>query len=141
MQTLLSNVKFEDMIAHANRSAGTADINGITTDMNGFEGCLINLEMGAITASAVTTLKVQESDSSTAGWTDIDGAEISISPTEDNAYVRIDVANIRKRYLRGVVERATANATVRAAQYIKYNASFLPTSQPAADKTLILTPA
>ena len=141
MQTLLSNVKFEEMIAHANRSAGTSDINGITVDMNGFEGCLIRLEMGAITASAVTTLKGQESDSSTGGWTEVDGAEISIAPDEDNVYVDMDVANIRKRFFRGVVERATANAGIRSAQYIKYNASFLPTSQPAADKTLILTPA
>ena len=140
MQTLLSNVKFEEMVAHANRSAGTADLNGITTDMKGFEGCLIRVEMGAITANAVTTLKAQESDDNTA-WTDIDDAEISIAATDDNAYVDLDVANIRKRYLRGVVERATANAALRSATYIKYNASFLPTSQPTAELTLIITPA
>ena len=144
MQTLLSNVKFEEMIATADRAAGTADINGATVDMKGFEGCLIRLEMGAIAATAVTLLKGQEADIATgadADWADIADASITIPADHDDKYVDMDVANIRKRYFRGVVDRGTQNATIRSAQYIKYNAAFLPTSQPANDLTLILTPA
>ena len=141
MQTLLSNVKFEEMVASGDRTGGTANINGVAVDMKGFEGCLINVEMGAITAGAVTSLKAQESDATGSGWTDIDDAEITIGAGDDNYYVRLDVANVRKRYLRGVVDRSTQNSALRSAQYIKYNASFLPTSQPSDDLTLIITPA
>lgn len=141
MQTLLSNVRFEEMVAQGSRGAGQTDINGAAVDMKGYEGCLIRVEMGSITANADTSLKAQESDSSTSGWTDIEGAEITIADDDDNNYVSLDVANIRKRYFRGVVDRGTQNAAIRSAQYIKYNPSYAETTQPSDDLTLVVTPA
>lgn len=144
MQTLLSNVRFEEMVAQGSRGAGTSDINGAAVDMKGYEGCLIRVEMGSITSNAVTSLKAQEADIATganANWTDITGASITIDDDDDNKYVSLDVANVRKRYFRGVLDRGTANAAIRSAQYIKYNPSYAKTAQPDDDLTLITTPS
>ena len=142
MQTLLSNISLQEAIATGSRSAGTTDVNGTAVDMKGYEGLVALIEFGTITASAVTSVKMQESDSSTTGWTDIDDAEIDVAADDDNDYFAVDCANIRKRYARVVVDRGTANAALRAALYIKYNPSFAPTThQSGRFTTLVTTPA
>ena len=62
MQTFLDNARLEEAIAQANRAAGTADINGITADMKGYEGVAARVEFGTIAATAVTAVKMQEAE-------------------------------------------------------------------------------
>jgi hypothetical protein len=57
---LSKNLKITPAITPDNGAAGTTDINGATLDMQGFEGVLIKVVFGAITAGAVTSIKAQQ---------------------------------------------------------------------------------
>ena len=144
MQTFLDNARLEEAIAQGNRAAGTADIDGIAADMKGYEGVAARVEFGTIAATAVTAVKMQEASIATgadADWADVEDLEVAVPDGHDNNYVTLDMPNIRKRYARVVVERGTANAAIRSAQYIKYRPAFAPTTQPADDLTKIMAPA
>ena len=144
MQTLLDNARFEEAIAQANRAAGDDNVNGIAADMKGYEGVAARVEFGSISSNAVTAVKMQEASIATgadADWADVEDLEVTVPHNHDDNYVTLDMPNIRKRYARVVVERDTANAAIRSAQYIKYRPSFAPTTQPADDLTKIMAPA
>lgn len=109
-------------------AAGTSDINGATLDMVNARGVQITVVMGAITATAVTSIKVQESaDGST--WADLAGTAQTIADTDDEKVFYIDLYRPLKRYARVVVDRGTANAVVAAALYQVYENEKLPVTQ------------
>jgi len=114
---------------HSNAvAAGTTDItpsSGI--DMQGFEGCLFIVEMGTITSSAVTSIKVQQSadDSS---YADLEGTSVTIADDDDNQIFYIDVIKPSDRYLKLIVDRGTANAVVDGITAIQYGARKAPTT-------------
>ena len=108
--------------------------------MKGYEGLRFMAEYGDIAGTAVTSQKIQESDSSTTGWSDIEGAEIPVAANDDNKIKIVEVANIRKRYARGVIDRGTANAAVRTALYEKFNPAYAPVQQHADVEAVIVTP-
>ncbi len=102
-------------------AAGTTDINSDTVDMSsaGAVGCLAIVKFGAITANAVTSVKLQGStDNST--WTDIDGAKVTVAHTDDNKIAALDILRPVYRYIRVQVDRATANAVIEAGVAILY---------------------
>ena len=118
---LSSGVKLTQAITVTNGAAGTSDINGVTLDMAGYEGVLMLVTMGAITATAVTSIKAQQgaaSDLSDAA--DLASTAQTIADSDDEKTYYIDVFKPRERYVRLVVDRGTANAVVASATYIQY---------------------
>ena len=121
MDQLIKNAKISPAVTPAEGVAGTSDINGSTLDMSGAEGVLIAVTMGVITSSAATSIKVQSgaaSDMSDAA--DLLGTSQTIADTDDSKTFYIDIYKPVERYVRLVVDRATANAVVSAANYIQY---------------------
>lgn len=109
--------------------AGTTDINGTILDMQGFEGALIKVVMGAITAGAATSIKAQQgaaSDLSDAA--DLENTGQVIADSDDNKTFYIDLFRPMERYVRLVVDRATQNAVVASATYLQYGARKAPTA-------------
>lgn len=134
MQTiLLEDVRFSRPINAT--AAGTTDINGTGVDMQadgGYDGILFVLAVGALTASQVTKLLAQSStddgsadayvailNSTTASFADADGNKLAV----------LDVFRPPERWVRPVVDRATANAAVDGVIAIQYRGKKRPTVQ------------
>ena len=103
-------------------AAGSSDANGNTIDMADAFGCMFILKLGTITDTAVGGLKVQQSEDDST-WADITSATQAHATTGDsNKMIIIDVRRpaITMRYVRAVVERATANSEIDQVMAIKY---------------------
>lgn len=115
------NDKISVAITPTNGAAGTTDIEGVTLDMQGFEGVLMLVTFGAITGSAVTSIKAQQDTDSAMGTAaDLLGTAQTIADDDDDQTFYIDVFRPTERYVRLVVERGTQNAVVASALYIQY---------------------
>jgi len=110
-------------------AAGTDDVQtSSTVDMAGYEGCKFYVLMGTITATAVTTVSVQQS-ANDSSYADLEGSGVSLTPaTDDNKVVVIDVFRPTDRYLQVDVTRATANAVIDGIIAVQYGAKKLPTT-------------
>jgi hypothetical protein len=110
--------RIEIAIAPAAGVAGTSDINGASCDLQGcLGGVTAIVQFGAITSTAVTSIKGQESaDNST--WADLEGTAQTVADDDDELAFVIEVTRPLKRYFRVVVDRGTANAVVASAVYI-----------------------
>ena len=118
---LAKRVKVSQAITVTNGAAGTSDINGVTLDMSGYEGVLMMVTFGAITSSAVTSIKAQQGAASNlSDAADLLGTAQSVADNDDENTYYIDVFKPRERYVRLVVDRGTANAVVASATYIQY---------------------
>src|SRR5215831_16006622 len=96
-------------------AAGLTPLNGNVIDMAGFDGVLFIVQLGTIAPGAVTSLKVQEDSSVAMGAAaDLAGTGQTILDTDDDTVRYIDVKRPLKQFLRLVVSRGTANATVAA---------------------------
>lgn len=95
-------------------SAGTSDVNSVVIDMNSYLGRAFAFMaiLGAISAGGVGTFKIQHSDSSGSGFTDITGASVSYTDADANKIVGLQVNRITKRYLRVATDRGTANSAI-----------------------------
>lgn len=114
--------------------AGTSDINGTALDMQGWEGVMVIVRMGAITANAVTSIKMQQGAASNlSDGADLEGTSITVADDDDDQTFVIDLNKPRERYVRVVVDRGTQNAVVASAEYIQYGPRKLPTTQNATD--------
>jgi hypothetical protein len=126
---LSKNVKITPAITPDNGAAGTTDINGATLDMQGFEGVLIEVVFGAITAGAVTSIKAQQGDESDlSDAADLEDTGQTIADDDDNETFYIDLYKPEERYVRLVVDRGTQNAVVASATYYQYGAHKAPVS-------------
>ena len=117
------DIKITQAITPTNGAAGTTAINGATLDMAGFESVLVAVTFGAITGSAVTSIKMQqgaESDMSDAA--DLEGTSQTVADSDDEDIFYIDLVKPTERYVRLVVSRATQNAVVSSAVYYQYGA-------------------
>lgn len=121
---------------HSNAvAAGTTDIspaNGI--DMQGFDGVLFIVPFGAITATAVTSIKAQQStavDGTGDAFADIAGTAVTVADDDDNKIAYLDVVRPTERFVRLVVDRGTANAVVDGIIAIQYKARSKPTTHDA----------
>jgi hypothetical protein len=88
------------------------------------------VRMGAITGSAVTSIKAQqgaESDLSDAA--DLASTGITIADDDDDQTFVIDLYRPTERYVRVYCDRATQNAVVASANYFQYMAKESPVTQ------------
>ena len=126
MQNFLTANEISIAIASGSRAAGTSDINGASVDMHGFLNVTAIVEFGTIAATAVTSVKMQQSSATASGWADISGSSVTVADDDDNQIVMIEVFRPTERYVRVVVDRGTANATIASAIYVQSNARALP---------------
>lgn len=118
---LSKNVKISQAITVTAGAAGTDDINGATLDMQGFEGVLVVVTMGAITSGAATSIKMQQDSASGMGTAaDLLGTAQTIADDDDEQTFYIDLYKPTERYVRLVVDRGTQNAVVASATYYQY---------------------
>ncbi len=109
-------------------AAGSADIEGTVIDMEGFEGVMFIVMVGAVTSGAVTTIKAQQgTDATVTDAADLLGTSITIADTDDEKVKYLDIYKPLERYVRLYTDRATQNATITAVA-IKYGARKLPTT-------------
>ena len=116
---LSREVSIHQVIKPSAGVAGAADISGSTVDMSRYQSALFVVSFGAIAATAVTSVKVQQGDKSDASdMSDLLGTGVTVANDDDDKIKFIDVIRPMKRYIRIVVDRATANAVVAAAVVI-----------------------
>lgn len=133
MNNLLEQVKIT-RVANA-AVAGSTDLNGTGVDMTGFESVLFIWSVGTLTANQVTALHAQQSsdDAGADDYTDLEGsATPALADTASNKLLILDVVKPTKRYVRPVLDRATANAVSDGCIAVQYNPRTLPTTQPAS---------
>jgi hypothetical protein len=112
-------------------AAGTTNVNGTVLDMQGFESVLHEVMFGALTATQVTSIKIQGGN--LANGSDMaDLANTKVGPLLDTQSNFVLVSDIIKpvgfRYIRVVVVRGTANAVIDGAMATQYAVKKLPAS-------------
>lgn len=130
---LSKEVKISSAITPTEGAAGTTDVEGAVLDMGGFEGVCAVVRFGAITAGAVTSIKMQGGDESDGSdMTDLEGTAQTIADTDDDKTFYIDVAKpVNHRYVQVYVDRGTQNAVVADALYLQYGAHHTPVTHGA----------
>lgn len=117
----LENMKVTQAITPTAGAAGTTTINGTTLDMQDWEGVAVIVTFGAITAGGVQSVKGQQGAASNmSDAADLAASSSSVADTDDEKVVVKVFRNVRERYFRVVVPRATQNAVVASAEYIQF---------------------
>jgi len=129
---LIEEIKVTPAITITAGAAGATTVNGAVLDMAGWDGVLIVVTTGAIVALAVTSIKAQQDTAVGFGApADLTGTNQAIADTDDDKVYFIDIQRPLEQFVRVVVSRATANATVSAV-YIQYRNRNKPTAAQGA---------
>lgn len=125
------NVKITSALDHAE---GTADRNGATLDMQGYDGVLMISHFGDIAGGAVCSVKAQQdTDSGMGTAADLEGTGITVAADDDNQIFIIDLYRPLERYVRLVVDNDAANNTEQTALYVQYSGSKMPIDNNVTD--------
>jgi hypothetical protein len=118
------NVKISTALDYA---SGTADRNGATLDMAGWDGVLMIVKFVTIAAGAATSIKAQQGAvSNLSDAADLAGTGITVAADDDNQIFVLDIFQPAERYVRVVVDKDAANATAEDAIYIQYAGRTVP---------------
>ena len=112
-------------------AAGTSDQNSSSVDMKSYDAVTFCVGFGAITASAVTSIKVQGSDDDSA-WSALAGTAVSVADSDDDKIVLAEINCPQQRYLRVVVDRGTQNAVIDFAVALQSKANAAPVTQSSS---------
>lgn len=124
-------------------AAGTTTISSSGVDMSDAETVTFYLALGTLTATAVPTVKVQQSDDDGASdaYDDLGGSLQTFDDQQGNKIVAVEVIRPLKRYVRIQVGRGTANAVLDGAVAVKSHIRKTPVAQHSTvagtPKTLI----
>jgi hypothetical protein len=139
------NLGFSALFARGSNAvaAGTTAINGASFDIlqagGLFDSFLAIAALGTLSATQVTTLKIQGSVDGSTNWTDL--ANTHQGPPADADSNKLLIVDIFRpqgfRYLRGVVTRGTANAVLDSLIYVGYNSHSVPIN--VQDSTVSIT--
>ena len=99
-------------------------------DCANFQECTFIVGFEAIVATGVQSIKVQQSDDDST-YADLAGSSISIADDGDNKLYIVSIKEPRKRYLKCIVSRATANSTVNGIFAILSGARKKPVTEDA----------
>ena len=124
-------------------AAGTTDINSSSVDMANFDSVQFVVAFGTITATAVTSCKLQTS-SDDSSFNDLTGTAITVADDDDNQVVVLDLGKPLERYIRCTVDRGTANAVVDGIfcqQYLAGNQPVTHDATSVVDSEFTLAPA
>ena len=120
MSNMLSTtVKLQRVLSAT--AAGLTNVNTSSVDLQNKDGARFIVAFGALTATQVTSVKLQGStDNST--WSDLldpdTGTVITtgnLADGDSNKVVSLEVYKCKRRYVRAVVIRGTANAVIDGA--------------------------
>ena len=106
-------------------AAGSTGVDCDAVDMSGFDGVIFLASFGALTATQVTSIKAQQGNV-LAGVDITDASDLKdtlVGPLADGDGTKVlglDIVNPLKRYVRCVVNRATANAVIDGVIAIRY---------------------
>lgn len=135
---LLPHVKVSLAIAPDDGVAAATDLEGATLDMAGYDGVLVSVVMGAITANAVTGIVMQQSDNSDMSSPEtLEAPAHTVADDDDNQMFVLDLFKPTKRYVRVHVDRATQNAVVSGATYTQYGGRTYPITSTVADTVTV----
>lgn len=93
-------------------AAGTSAITSAAVDTAGFDSCTFLVPVGAVVSGAVTTVKVQQCDTTGGSYADLLGTSVTIGDTDDDLLKYVEVFRPQEQFLKCVVSRATQNATI-----------------------------
>jgi hypothetical protein len=117
-------------------AAGTTVQNSTHVDMQGWDGVLFIVGIGALTAGQVTNAKLQGGNA----VNDSDQADLStplasaaLADGNSNISILLDLYRPQERYIRCVVNRATQNAVIDGVWAIQYQGEKIP---PALDASI-----
>lgn len=116
---LTDKIKITIALAYA---SGSADRNGATLDMKGWDGVLVVAQFGTIATGAVTLIKMQQgaaADLSDAA--DLAGTAQTVADDDDSKVKYIDLYQPRERYVRVVMDKDATNACAETVTYIQYS--------------------
>lgn len=119
-------------------AAGSTAQNGSAVDMaadGGYDGVMFILAVGTLSSSQATSLKAQQSDDNgnDDDFSDLAGSKTpTMADDDDNQLVVLDVFRPSKRYVRPVVNRASANAVIDGVIAIQYRGRNRPSIHDAA---------
>jgi hypothetical protein len=114
-------------------AAGTSDQTSSIIDMQGYEGVMFLASFGTLTATQVTSMRAQQGAAAAMGdAADLEGSTVGpLADDDDNQCLVLDVYRPRERYVRVVIDRATANAVIDGVVAIQYGPREKPTVQDA----------
>lgn len=116
-------------------AAGTTDVTpSAGVDMTGFDSVCFFVLFGTITASAVTSIKAQQSsdDGSSDAYSDLEASSVTVADTDDNKIAWIDIHKPGKLYVLPIVDRGTQNAVVDGIFAVLYNARDMATTHDSS---------
>ena len=114
-------------------AAGTDDTTSCAVvDMQSFGSCTFIAAFGTITATAVTTVKVQQGAvANMSDAADLAGTSISVAADDDNQIVAVEVVEPQERYVRLQIVRATANVVIDGVIAVQCNPKIAPVTHDA----------
>lgn len=117
---LLSDCKITRAVAAT--AAGATDVTGSTIDMAGYTSVLFVLDVGTLTATQVTSMRGQQGALADASdMADLAGTICGpVADADGQKYLALNVIKPAERYVRVIVDRATANAVLNGGVAILY---------------------
>jgi hypothetical protein len=113
-------------------AAGQTVVNSDIVDTAGYDGVRFIAGFGAITAGAVTSMKVQQNTANSgSGMADLEGSGITVADDADNKIAISDIFRPRERYVRATISRGTQNAVVDFLIAELYGPRVLPVADDA----------
>ena len=110
-------------------AAGLTAVNCTSVDMAGFDSVTFVACLGTLTATQVTSAKLQHSDDNSSFSDVTSGATANMADADSNKLLIASYKRPTKRYVRLVVSRATANAVIDSVVAYQYRARTRPVTQ------------
>lgn len=135
MHNLAKNAKFVRVKLDGTNYVGTAATTDLTSeyiDTLGFEEVTIVTGFGAITSSAVTSVKLTQCDTSGGTYADLTGTSITVADDDDNQVTVHGLFRPKERYIKVVTDRGTANAVLDFQLAILSNPTIAPVTHDSA---------
>jgi hypothetical protein len=121
MFQLSEETKWTLVVSPTAGAAGTTVINSAAIDTANWDGVMFAVPFGTIAAGALTSIRLQQDDAAAmSAPADLAGTGQTILDTNDDSGFLIDVRRPLKRYVRLVIARGTAAATVGGVWAIQY---------------------
>ncbi|MCA0354712.1 MAG: hypothetical protein LCH85_22185 [Chloroflexi bacterium] len=132
MESLTNNVKIVRVLNAV--AAGTSSQNSSVVDTQGYEAVTFVAAFGALTATQVTSVKVQQGTQAGGGdMTDLEGTLTGpLADGDGNKLITVEVIKPRERYVRAVINRGTANAVIDGVFAILTNPRVAPITQDSS---------
>jgi len=119
-------------VVEAAATAGTSTLTTDTVDMSNFDECTFIALLGDVTDTSVLTLTIHHSDDDSSYNATTCAATFTAGASDaDSKIIAVSINKPLKRYLRGVLTRATANAVLGGIIAIQSKPRDLPVTQDA----------